>query len=227
MEKKILMKFTSRGRYEVLKKCVQTYYDMALNEQDMLWVFSVDNDDETFKKEDFNIFLHNLKIDYIICTANSHGKIDAINRDVALISKDWDIILNISDDQLPVIFGYDNVIRETMPDDLDASLWFNDGHQSRINTQEILGRKYYENQGYIYYPEYRSFFCDDESTQVAFLKGKMIKKDISLIQHFHPDWGFNNHIQQDELYNRNSKHWKHDEMLFESRKEIIKNIANV
>ena len=211
------MKFTSRGRYETLKRCVQSYFDQANNVKDMLWVFSVDADDETFQNEYFNVFLQNLKIDYIIYIGSSKGKIDAINRDVASISKDWDILLNISDDQLPVIRGYDDIIRDTMPNNLDASLWFNDGHQDEIITQEILGRKYYEDQGYIYFPEYKSFFCDNESTIVAQKKGKLIKSPLNIIKHFHPHWGYNDHIQQDQLYITNDAYWEHDKNLFNQR----------
>jgi len=217
MSNKILMKFTSRGRYETLKRCVQSYFDQANNVKDMLWVFSVDADDETFQNEDFNFFLQNLKIDYIIYIGSSKGKIDAINRDVASISKDWDILLNISDDQLAVITGYDDIIRDTMPNNLDASLWFNDGHQDEIITQEILGRKYYEDQGYIYFPEYKSFFCDNESTIVAQKKGKLIKSPLCIIKHFHPHWGYNDHIQQDQLYITNDAYWEHDKNLFNQR----------
>jgi hypothetical protein len=200
-----------------LKRCVQSYFDQANNVKDMLWVFSVDADDETFQNEDFNFFLQNLKIDYIIYIGSSKGKIDAINRDVASISKDWDILLNISDDQLAVITGYDDIIRDTMPNNLDASLWFNDGHQDEIITQEILGRKYYEDQGYIYFPEYKSFFCDNESTIVAQKKGKLIKSPLCIIKHFHPHWGYNDHIQQDQLYITNDAYWEHDKNLFNQR----------
>jgi hypothetical protein len=190
---------------------------MANNTNNMVWIFTIDEDDETFQKEDFNVFLQNLKIDYIIYIGNSQGKIDAINRDVASISKDWDILLNISDDQLPIISGYDDIIRNTMPDNLDFSLWFNDGHQNDIITQEILGRKYYEDQGYIYFPKYKSFFCDNESTIVAQKKGKLIKSALCIIKHFHPHWGYNDHIQQDQLYITNDAYWEHDKNLFNQR----------
>lgn len=214
----ILMKFTSRGRYETLKRCVKAYYELAMKPQKMVWLFTIDNDDETFQKDDFESFLSSLNIQFQICFGESHSKIDAINRDVNLIDAHWDILLNISDDQMPIIQGYDDFVREKMPEDLDASLWFNDGHQDNIITQEILGRKYYENQGYIYYPAYKSFFCDNESTMVAQKKGKMVKTPYCIIKHFHPVWGSNDHIQDDALYQRNNIYWEHDKQLFNQRK---------
>lgn len=212
------MKFTSRNRYETLKKCVQSYYDMANNKKDMVWVFTIDEDDETFMFSDFQDFLIGLGVNYEVFMGVSTGKIHAINRDVNLVKDNWDILLNISDDQLPIVQGYDDFIRDAMPDSLDYSLWFNDGHQSEIITQEILGRKYYENQGYIYYPEYKSFFCDNESTQVAQKLGKLIKVEWCIINHFHPVWGANDHIQDDELYRANNAHWEHDKELHFKRK---------
>ncbi len=214
----ILMKFTSRGRYETLKRCVQAYYEKANNPKKMVWLFTIDNDDDTFQRNDFELFLRSLEIQFELCFGESYSKIHAINRDVNKIKDDWDILLNISDDQMPIVHGYDDFVRDKMPEDLDASLWFNDGHQDEIITQEILGRKYYENQGYIYYPAYKSFFCDNESTMVAQKKGKMVRTPYCVIKHFHPVWGANDHIQDDELYQRNNIHWEHDKQLFNKRK---------
>jgi len=215
---KILMKFTSRSRYEILKKCVKSYFDMANNTKDMIWAFTIDEDDEDFKLMDFQNFLIDLGVDYEVFMGISFSKIHAINRDVNLVKGEWDILLNISDDQLPIVQGYDDIIRGAMPESLDVSLWFLDGHQHDIITQEILGRKYYDNQGYIYYPEYKSFFCDNESTDVARKNGKLVKINNCIIKHFHPVWGANEHISEDDLYRRNDSHWQHDQSLFHFRK---------
>lgn len=147
----------------------------------------------------------------------SNNKIDAINRDIEGIERfiDYHLILNISDDQRPVVQGYDDIIRAAMPDHLDASLWFNDGStQDVINTQEILGRKYYERFNYIYYPGYKSFFCDNLSTLIAQHLGKCIKSDQCIIKHLHPQWEPNGPIKQDDLYRKNNLHWNHDQQLF-------------
>lgn len=224
MNKVILMKFTSRERYDILKRCVSEYYKLANNRKDMYWLFTVDFDDPTFNSEDFSFFLFELGIyKYSISRGHSASKIDAINRGLELVTDlfpSWDILLNISDDQFPVVQGYDDIIRNQMPDNLDASLWFFDSHQTRINTMEILGRKYYDFQGHIYQPEYKSFFCDDEATAVAKHLGLLIYNETCIIKHFHPDWNENSiHATQDGLYQKNSKFWEHDEQLFNKRKD--------
>jgi len=220
-DKIILMKVTSRERPEQLMRCIEEYHKLADNPRQMVWLFSFDIDDEKMqaRKEEITSLMFKLRLVANIVWANSVSKIDAINRDF-LTYKDnnWHILLNISDDQLPVVQGYDDIIREAMPDNLDASLWFSDSHQNDIITQEILGKWYAVKQGYIYYPAYKSFFCDNESTDVATLKGKLLKFDQCIVKHFHPVWGANNHIKEDELYKRNDTHWQHDMSIYNHRK---------
>ena len=215
----ILMKVTSRGRYDKLKTCVTRYFSYANDTKNMFWLFTIDEDDETFDYEDFRFFLQKLGVkNFFIPTGSSNSKIHAVNRDIAYLEAKWDILLSISDDQLPIVFGYDDLIRDKMPDSLDCSIWFNDGHQDEINTQEILGYTYYKNQGYVYYPEYKSFFCDNEATIVAEKSGKLVKSPLSIIQHFHPVWGANEFTENDALYQRNDSFWEHDQNLFNQRK---------
>ena len=216
-EKVILMKVTSRDRPEVLKSTVTKYIQLAEDLDKMVWLFTCDQDDKASIDvcSQFNVR------NKVIGIGTSKNKIDAVNRDLGLLSNyTWDILLNISDDQIPVVAGYDNIIRKTMPNDLDGSLWFSDGWQSRINTQEILGRKYLQRFGYIYNPEYKSFFCDNESTEVAKQLGKLIYDRRCLIKHFHPGWDSNSHIKRDALYVKNDAHWQHDEELFKHRQSI-------
>jgi hypothetical protein len=216
-DKKILMKLTSRSRFSQLKDCVLKYNYLADDVKNMRWVFSFDIDDASYDKVDFDSFLDFLKIDYVIYQSTSENKIDAINRDISL-EKDWDILLNISDDQMPVVQGYDTLIRQEMDEDNTLSLWFNDGHQDRINTQEIVGYNYYNSLGYIYHPSYKSFFCDNESTEVAIALGKMKKNPTSIIRHFHPDWEVGSVVKHDQLYKRNQSFWSQDEANYNFRK---------
>lgn len=131
---------------------------------------------------------------------------------------DWDILLNLSDDQLCVAEGWDNTIRESMHNDLDRSLWFYDGLQSSINTMEIVGRNYYNRFGNIYNPNYKSFYCDEESTIVAAKLGRQVKDTRCLFKHEHPV--SSTAIKNDELYNKNQAYWNEDKRLFQDRWQI-------
>jgi len=214
--KTLLMKVTSRDRYDKMLSCVMAHIHFANNTDDMFWLFSFDQDDTSFNKEHFNMFIKktNIKGKYII--GKSTDKIDAINRDINIIELEkWDVLVNISDDQFPIFQGYDDVIRDTMPDSLDASLWFLDSYQDRINTQEILGRNYYIDQGYVYHPSYKSLFCDNESTIVAERKGKLIKDNRCIIRHVHPC--NSKEAQNDALYVKNESFWNEDKANYEKR----------
>ena len=222
MSKTILMKVTSMERPKQLLDTVKSYIEMAANTIDMVWLFSFDSNDESYKDESFLNSLKNmstLESKGDIWFRESTGKINAINRDVNSFNLHWDILLNISDDQRPIVKGYDNIIRNAMPDHLDASLWFWDGVQPRISTMEILGKTYYQRFNYIYYPEYKSFFCDNESTLVAQKLGKQIKSNNCIIKHEHYA-APNGSMKFDELYKKNNTFWKHDEELYHSRVKV-------
>lgn len=213
----ILLKFTSRSRPDQLLRVAKEYKKRAANPVRLCWLFSFDSDDDTATEELFKSIggiVQSEKL--VISKLPSEGKISAINRDVNDYPFEWDILLNISDDQIPEADGYDNMIRNLMPADLDASLWFYDGAQPRINTQEIQGRVYYNRLKYIYYPGYKSFYCDNEATEVAQRLGKLIKSERCIIRHHHP--AIIKSVKNDSLYDRNQKFWDHDKALFHKRK---------
>ncbi|NBX72695.1 MAG: hypothetical protein EBQ89_00150, partial [Alphaproteobacteria bacterium] len=109
--KKIMMKFTSRSRFHQLKDCILKYYQFSDDTKNMIWVFTFDIDDDSFNESDFKNFMDALNVEYKYFLDKSENKIHAINRDVNKIT-DWDILLNISDDQMPVVKGYDSYIRK-------------------------------------------------------------------------------------------------------------------
>lgn len=218
----ILMKVTSRERPDRLLSTVKTYIDLAANTFNMCWLFSFDEDDHLYSTKEFRQKISDLikpgkdQACYVFYQ-KSKSKIDAINRDINDIISPWDILLNISDDQIPVTKGYDDVIRRNMPDDLDGYLWFNDGWQDRINTQEIIGRTYYERFKYVYHSSYKSFFCDNENTEVAGKLGKLKYFNYCLIRHEHPQWNPQINLM-DDLYKKNNVFWNYDKSNFMKRK---------
>ena len=80
----------------------------------------------------------------------------------------------------------------------------------------ILGKKYYERFGYIYSPEYKSVWCDNEFMDVSKLLGKVTYFDEVIIRHEHPDWGFGSN---DAIHTNNIKHESADRLTYERRKQ--------
>lgn len=154
---------------------------------------------------------------------NNKSKIEAVNADMEKIEYPWDIVVLVSDDMIPQVRGYDDVIRNYMLSkfpDTDGILWFNDGTQGKnLNTLSIMGRKMYESFGYIYHPSYKSLFCDTEFTDLCngSLASKCLYIDYCIIRHEHPGTGFKEKI--DALYATNQKYWNEDMGTYIDRKK--------
>ena len=214
---RLLIKFPSRGRPTKLLDVVKKYVDYACYVDKM--IISLDTDDETARPE-FIEQLHSIHPAIQVVVGTSESKIDAINRDIPDPST-WDIVLLASDDMIPQIKGYDQLIRERMKfyyPDTDGVLFFNDGHRgNELNTLCILGSKYYQRFGYIYYPEYKSFWCDNEFTEVANKLGKQTYFEDVIIKHDNPVF-FDDPTMIDSVYIRNLTFHYHDLDIYIKRK---------
>jgi hypothetical protein len=214
---KLLIKFPTRGRKQKFFKVFNHYQNLCEDLDNTYFLVTLDNDDEDMKLSEVEEMLNTFKNVKVIY-GDSTSKIHAVNRDIEMIN-DWDIFLLASDDMIPKVKGYDNIIRNKMKEfypDTDGILWFNDGHQeNRLNTLCILGKKYYDRFGYIYYPEYKSVWCDNEFMMVGDLLGKQTYFDEVIIEHEHPDWGYG---KRDTIHRTNSENESHDRNLFTTRK---------
>lgn len=220
---------------------------MAKEPDNIKFLVSFDTDDETMNGA---IIQRASKIhdDITFVAGTSKNKVHAINRDMD-IAGEWDIVMIASDDMLPCIEHWDDVIRSnfvgieytisTSPFEkegfrkegntfikengiginLDQALWFFDGHQHRICTLSIMGRDYYNRFKYLYYPEYTSLWCDNEYTDVALQLGKM-KHFPDTILFKHEHPAWGGGLQMDELYRRNEGYFKKDEAVYMKRKSI-------
>mgnify|MGYP003667797019 CR=1 FL=1 len=215
---KLLIKFPTRNRKNKFFKVLRQYQNLCEDLDNTYFLITLDNDDESMNPSDvediFNTF-KNIKVVY----GTSNSKIHAVNRDIELVN-DWDIVLLASDDMTPKVKGYDNIIRNKMKElysDTDGVLWFNDGHMGNtLNTLCILGKKYYDRFGYIYHPEYKSVWSDNEFMLVGNLLGKQTYFEQVIIEHEHPDWGYGG---RDEIHQNNSKNENQDKLLFTKRKD--------
>jgi len=211
----LLVKFPTRGRPRKFIETFKKYIDMADDQTNLFFMITLDTDDATVTMDfiDEIAKMHpNVRID----VGTSGSKIRAVNRDMQTAPY-FDILLLASDDMIPIVKGYDTIIRKNMPSNTDGVLWFNDGHQGNtLNTLCILGRAYYNRFGYIYHPSYITAWCDNEFTCVAHMLGKQIYFNQVIIEHQHPDFGLairdNTYIQNDngistdkETFNRRKK----------------------
>ena len=151
---KLFIKYPTRSRPQKSIETLKKYIQLAKNINNIQILVSLDDDDTTVT-DDMYTSLHS---NVTVIRGPSKGKINAINRDITNPTT-FDILLLASDDMIPVVYGYDEIIRDSMEQffpDTDGVLFFNDGYTGyRLNTLVICGSKYYQRFGYIYYPEYQ------------------------------------------------------------------------
>ena len=222
---RILLKCPTRSRPQRVMQTLQAYIRLA-NQPNLLGIaVSCDADDASMTR--------NLVQDEIrqimrrvgwgqIYYSNNTSKIQACNADMSRVDYPWDIVVLVSDDMVPQVKGYDDVIRNHMLSrfpDTNGLLWFNDGCQGdKLNTLCVYGRQFYERLGYIYHPDYKSFYCDTELTDLCRTdyKDNCLYVPYCIIRHEHPGTGFADRM--DALYATNQRYWSEDMYTYISRK---------
>lgn len=221
---RLLIKYPSRERplkfLTALRRCIELATD-----KDIQVLVSIDDDDATMKIE---AMWESLKAhrNAIVRSGVSFDKVHAINRDMEGVN-DWDIVVLMSDDMICQVQGWDDIIKKAMKEnfpDTDGCLFYADGDKATAKhnngqglcTMVIMGRKYYDRFGYIYNPAYKSLWCDNEQTDVAFMLGKMYKSSQILFKHEHHS--NNSQIIQDALMKRTQSFYTEDGNTYAKRK---------
>jgi len=219
---KILLKCPTRSRPERVRKTLSTYLRFANHPEQIGVAVSCDTDDQTMQDTtELRRVLSGFSWHRIFYSPNK-TKIQACNANMNEIEYDWDIVVLVSDDMIPQIRGYDDVIRNEFLagfPDRNGILWANDGCQGeKLNTLCIFGRDFYNRQGFLYHPDYKSLFCDTELTDQCRNEYKSICRYIPycIIRHEHPGTGFRNTM--DKLYEINQKYWNDDMYTYIRRK---------
>ena len=219
---RILLKCPTRSRPRKIVETLRRYVQLA-NHPELLGIaISCDADDSTMQQTDeIHAVAQNCAWKRVFFS-NNKTKIEACNANMSEIDYPWDIVVLVSDDMIPQIRGYDDILRSHMQaryPDTNGILWFNDGYQeNKLNTLTIMGRKMYDSFGYLYHPSYKSLFCDTEFTDLC--KGDLQEKctyiPYTIIRHEHPGTGFSQNI--DSLYQRNQRYWNEDMYTYIARK---------
>ena len=215
---RLLIKFPTRARKDKFFSVLKIYRELLSGNHQVHFMINMDVDDTIMNSELIRKQLDeydNLSYYY----SENKTKIQAVNSDLEKYT-DWDIVLLASDDMIPQIKSYDDVIINQMKNnfpDTDGILFFNDGYQqNKLNTLCILGKKYYERFGYIYNPEYKSCWSDNEFMEVGFRLNKQIYIPQVIIKHEHPDWGFGG---SDYVHKQNQINYQYDYAVFQKNKK--------
>jgi len=223
--KAILVKYPTRQRVAKFTNNLANYLDKSSGKHDLIFVISMDTDDTAMNSPDIREALDACRddgIDIQYFYGESLGKINAINRDIPMT--EWDILVATADDMEPMEDGWDDIIVQDMMREFpnfDGALNYNtdprleskgsDGYRTLI-TLPVIGRKLYARFGYIYHPDYKSEWCDNEQTEVFETLGVLRHINRRPIVH---KWAEN----QDALMRKNMQvGWDHDRQTYAKRK---------
>lgn len=230
---RILLKCPTRSRPQKVIGTLQKYLTLA-NQKHLIGVaVSCDSDDASMLRASTQS-----EIQAVLSQAAWHRlffspnktKIQACNANMDDIDYPWDIVVLVSDDMIPQVRGWDDVIRNHMTayfPDTNGLLWFNDGCQGdKLNTLCVYGREMYRHLGHMYHPEYKSLFCDTELTDRC-KTGDLVTRcryiPYCIIRHEHPGAGYTQNM--DTLYAKNQVFWNEDMYTYIRRKSYPYDIS--
>lgn len=225
---KLLVQFPTYGRAEKFLRVLNQYVETVSPHHDVFFNINCDLNDLTmtnpYVQERIKFTLSKMpNVDGIVNYDEDTNKISAINDHVD--QYEFDIVICASDDMVPKAWGWDNEIAIAMQEhfpELDGCVHFNDGNtDGGLITFSILGKALYDHFGYIYHPDYKSLYCDDEFTQEVRRMGK--EKYINKVIISHEHWsieGSENHNQADIAVQKTLHYSGRDQLVFNRRKEM-------
>lgn len=177
---KISILHPSRNRAHIAHKVMRSWLENASEPNSIDYVLSIDTDDQTqhiYKR----LFLGRRMIinpnKNVVMASNEAAKV-ATGDIFVLVSDDFECYKNWDLDIVKAFEGKSGFVLKTF-----------DGIQERIVTLPIMDRKYYEDHGYFYHPEFEHLFCDTYMTAMAEYEGKLlIRNDLKFI-HAHYSTG--------------------------------------
>lgn len=213
--KHILFNIASRSRPQKCEELILSIYHKCGDPKGYTVLLKTDADDPTAHR-------YMAVGGSFLLRTHSENKIHAINRDIP--SKGWDIIVDLSDDFVITRKGFDNIIREHCG--TDDCLHFPEPFATKQNINNrndniiimaCMGREYYNRFGYIFNPEYKSLWVDNELTDVAKITGRYKFVDEDIFYHAHPAAGYG---KADAQTKHTESFWNEDKATYLKRKAM-------
>ena len=220
---RILWKFPCRGRKKLFFESLNSLNDNIRDRNNYHISLTLDTDDTILNTpeviEKINTY-PNTSIEWGL----SKSKIDAVNR--SMPDYDWDVCIVWSNDMVATMFGFDDIMRDSMyhtinNHDDDFLIHFPE-YDARefLNVLLIVTRKYFNRFKYLYHPSYLSLWCDNESMCVAKMLGRYhYVSTPDLYVHKNPAYHQYN-LERDLLFDEQQGHWAVDEANFYARMKI-------
>lgn len=222
----ILIQFPTYGRSEKFLAVFREYLKKSSGNHYLIFNINCDVEDESMNNDYIKLriqyYTHNYEnVQYFVNYDQDTNKISAINSHID--NKAFDVVICASDDMVPVVKNWDDIIVDNMIKyfpELDGCLHFNDGNvRDSLITFSIMGKALYDHFGYIYHPDYKALYCDNEFTDCVRSMNKVAYIDQVIVTHQH--WsveGSINHNQIDMAVKKTLHYSGRDATVYRIRK---------
>lgn len=187
----ILFNFATRMRPTKFFSCLDNIKSLCTIPGHRILV-KADEDDFSMN-QDWVKMLAKTYHNVIMAYGTSGSKIAAINRNIPEHLDGVDIIVNMSDDLLFLEKGFDEIIYKDFTayyPNFDGLLHYPDKFAGgRTCTHTIIGRRLYEQFGWMYHPDFLSVYCDNHLTDITRRMGKYTFINKKILEHMHPHAG--------------------------------------
>lgn len=224
---RFLIQFPTYKRPAKFLDCLEKYVFMASGKHHLTFNINCDVDDEQMNNTAMVEYIDDIFLnrDYPDIYREIHfdkntEKISAINAHID--PEKFDIIVCASDDMIPAMERWDDRIARAMQKffpKLDGALHFDDSYTAdRLITLSIMGVELYKHFGYVYHPDYKSLYCDDEFTREVKRLGKYAYVGECVIRHEHyAEKNNSNTGDVDDTAKKTLKFSGRDERVFQQR----------
>ena len=90
------------------------------------------------------------------------------------------------------------------------------------SNYQVIGKPYYERFGYIYHPDYKCVYCDNEFMEMSRILKKSIYIDKLIIKHDHVTVHDSiNYGKVDETHRSGSCKESRDQLVFQRRRNLL------
>lgn len=189
----MLYKLASRSRPKKFFETLDNIIENAMHE-DYIILCSLDIDDDSMTHPEIKGRIHAYGERVRAYWGFSGSKIAAINRDIPFV-QEWDILVNVSDDQRFIYKGFDLDIIQAFKG-FSGLNHFIDIHRPGICTMAIMDYDYYMIDGFIYHPNFLSVYSDNFQQELAKKRRRYKFIDNPIFIHYHFR---NNNAEMDEL----------------------------
>jgi len=209
---KISVVHPSRGRVNMASETMGKFLGKASYADGIEYLLMCDTTDPDIAQYQYRFGRRSIALpNKSAIEAINNGALHSTGNLIVVVSDDFDCPQN-----------WDTMLLSALQGKSDYLVKTQDGIQPTLITLPIMDRAYYNRFGYVYHPDYKHMFSDQEMTAV----GHMLCRVIDLPIHFPHNHYSTGKTKRDSINIKNDLTWKQGQALFNDRLKTNFGIEN-